>query len=128
GFMAGIAIPLWFIPNHSRVKSASIRAESVQQSTMYFEKQLHGQWEKAVQEFYKNNNSITYYTVSALPNAKLILRQSQLAYKTGEISQAEYRLNLQQALSIEEGYLQSLLLFNQSIITLEFLSCQYPKN
>ena len=128
GFMAGVSIPLWFVPYHSRVKSAAVRAESLQQSTHYFEKQLLGQWEKAVQEFYKNNNSLIYYTRSALPNAKLILSQSQLAYKTGEISQAEYRLNLQQALAIEEGYLQSLFQFDLSIITLEFLSGQYSKN
>ena len=128
GFMAGIAIPLWFLPNHARVKSAAVRAESTQYGVQYFEKQLRGQWEKAVQEFNKNNNSLDYYVRSALPNAKLILRQSQLAYKTGEISQAEYRLNLQQALAIEEGYLQSLFQFNQSIITLEFLSGQYSNN
>ena len=128
GFMAGVAIPLWFLPNHARVRSTAIRAESMQYGSNYFEKQLYGQWQKAIQEFYKNNNSLDYYIKSALPNAKLILRQSQLAYKTGEITQAEYRLNLQQALSIEEGYLQSLFQFNQSIITLEFLSGQNSKN
>ncbi|HRI79214.1 MAG TPA: efflux RND transporter permease subunit [Cyclobacteriaceae bacterium] len=128
GFMAGISIPLWFLPHQARLKSASVRAESIRQGTEYFEKQLLGQWEKAVQEFSKNNNSLDYYTRSALPNAKLILAQTQIAYKTGEISQAEYRLNLQQALSIEEGYLLSLFQFNQSIITLEFLSGQTSKN
>ena len=122
GVTAGIAIPLWFLPHQARVKSASIRAEATRYSVNYFEKQLRGQWEKAIQEFYKNRNSIEYYTQSALPNAKLILHQSQLAYKTGEINQTEYRLNLQQALAIEEGYLQSLLQYNQSIIMLEFLS------
>ncbi|MBY0433476.1 MAG: CusA/CzcA family heavy metal efflux RND transporter, partial [Cyclobacteriaceae bacterium] len=128
GVMAGLAFPLWFLPNRARVKSAAVRSEVARYQTDYFEKQLRGQWEKALQEFYKSKNSLDYYTQSALPNAKLILRQSQLVYKTGEISQAEYRLNLQQALAIEEGYLQSLLLYNQSIITLEFLSGQNSKN
>jgi cobalt-zinc-cadmium resistance protein CzcA len=128
GITAGIAIPLWFLPHNAKIKSASIRAEAARYSTNYYRKQLSGQWEKAVQEFYKNKNSIEYYTQSALPNAKLILRQSQLAYQTGELSQAEYRLNLQQALSIEEGYLQSLLQYNQSIIMLEFLSGESVKN
>lgn len=122
GFMVGIAIPLWFVPHQARIKSASLRAESARSSSRYFSQRMKGQWEKAVQEFNKDNNNLMYYTQSAMPNAALILRQSQLAYKTGEIGQAEYRLNLQQALSIEEGYLQSLLQFNQSVITLEFLS------
>ena len=128
GFTVGIAIPLWFLPHRARIKSAAIRTEATRYTANYFERQLHGQWEKAMQEFYKNKNSLEYYTQSALPNAKLILRQSQLAYRTGEIGQAEYRLNLQQALAIEEGYLQSLLQYNQSIITLEFLSGQDSKN
>ncbi len=128
GFMAGISIPLWFIPSTARVKSAAIRAESVHYQTDYFEKQLKGQWEKAVQEYRKNNNNLQYYTQSAIPNASLILKQSQLAYKTGEISQSEHRLNLQQVTAIEEGYLLSLLAYNQSIITLEFLSATDLKN
>lgn len=122
GFMAGVAIPLWFIPYNARIKSASWRAASQQYTFNYYKRQLQGQWEKAIQEFIKNRNSLDYYHRSALPNARLILSQSQLSYRTGEISQAEYRLNLQQALSIEEGYLQSLLQYNLSIITLEFLS------
>ncbi|HWA35579.1 MAG TPA: CusA/CzcA family heavy metal efflux RND transporter [Cyclobacteriaceae bacterium] len=122
GFMAGIAIPLWFVPYNARIRSAAIKSESVRATAGYFEKQLVGQWEKAVQDFNKNKNSLDYYTNSALPNAKLILSQSQSAFRTGEISQAEYRMNLQQALSIEEGYLQALYQYDLGIITLEFLS------
>jgi cobalt-zinc-cadmium resistance protein CzcA len=122
GFMAGVAIPLWFLPHNARIRSATMKSESVRASAGYFEKQLVGQWEKAVQEFGKNKNSLDYYTKSALPNAKLILSQSLSAYRAGEISQAEYRLNLQQALSIEEGYLQVLLQYDLGIVTLEFLS------
>ena len=122
GFTAGVAIPLWFLPHHARIRSAAVKAESVKATAAYFEKQLRGQWEKGIQEFNKNKRSLDYYTQSALPNARLILQQSQSAYRTGEISQAEYRLNLQQALSIEDGYLQVLLQYNLSILNLEFLS------
>lgn len=128
GITAGIAIPLWFLPHNARIKSAEVRSQSASLNASYFQKQLTGQWTRATQEFRKNRNSLDYYTKSALPNADLIFRQSSLAYKTGEITQAELRLNLQQALSIEEGYLQSLLQYNLSIITLEFLSGQSLKN
>ncbi|NOT75215.1 MAG: CusA/CzcA family heavy metal efflux RND transporter [Cyclobacteriaceae bacterium] len=128
GITAGVSIPLWFLPHHARIKSAAIRSEAAHYQAQYFRKQLSGQWQKTIQEFYKNRNNLDYYTRSALPNAKLILRQSQLAYKTGEIGQAEYRLNLQQALGIEEGYLQSIVQYNQSIITLEFLSGRSSKD
>lgn len=128
GYMVGIAIPIWFIPAHARVRASSIRSSAAQLNTQYLEKQLYGEWNRAVQQFYKYQNSLDYYNRSALPNAELILRQSNLAYRAGDISQADYRLNLQQALGIEEAYLQTILQYNQSIVTLEFLSGKYSKN
>ncbi len=128
GFTVGLAIPIWFVPAHARVKASSIRSSATQLQTEYMEKQLYGEWKKAVQQFEKHRISLDYYTRSALPNAKMILRQSMLAYRAGDISQADHRLNLQQALGIEEGYIQTVLLYNQSIITLEFLSGKYSKN
>lgn len=127
GLMIGVALPLWFIPAHARVKAASARTEATQLQTQYVEQQLHGEWRKAVQQFQKHRNSLDYYNRSALPNAELLLRQSTVAYRAGDISQADYRLNVQQALSIQEAYLQTVLQYNQSIITLEFLSGQYAK-
>ncbi len=128
GLLVGVAIPIWFIPAHARVRASSIRSSAAQLNTQYQEKQLYGEWNKAIQQFNKYQNSLAYYDRSALPNAELILRQSNLAYRAGDISQADYRLNLQQALAIEEGYLQTILQYNQSIITLEFLSGTYSKN
>jgi len=128
GFMVGLAIPIWFVPAHARVKSTSIRSSASRLQTEYMEKQLYGEWHKAIQQFEKHRTSLAYYTGSALPNAKLILRQSTMAYRAGDISQADHRLNLQQALGIEEGYIQTVLQYNQSIITLEFLSGKYSKN
>ncbi len=128
GFLVGIAIPIWFVPAHARVRASSIHSSATQLNTQYLEKQLYGEWNKAVQQFYKYQNSLAYYNRSALPNAELILRQSNLAYQAGDISQADYRLNLQQALAIEDAYLLTILQYNQSIIMLEFLSGKYSKN
>lgn len=127
GFMVGISIPIWFVPAHARIRASSIRASSEAYQADYFAKNLYGEWKKAVQQFTKYQNSLNYYTASALPNARLILRQSQLAYDAGDINQAEYRINLQQALTIEEGYLETILQYNQSILRLEFLSGKFSK-
>ena len=125
GFMVGVSVPIWILPNLAKVKSSSLRASSTRLSTEYFEKQLFGDWQKAVLQFNKQKNSLAYYTESALPNARLIYQQSQVAFKAGDIGQTDYRLNIQQVLIIEEGYLQALLQYNQSILTLEFLSGKF---
>ncbi|MDZ4716694.1 MAG: TolC family protein [Cytophagales bacterium] len=128
GFMVGLAIPIWYRPTHAQIRSSSIRAAAQRLSLEYYEKQLYGEWHQAVQQFNKQKNSLTYYTQSALPNARLILRQALLAFNAGDIGQTEYRLEIHQALAIEDGYLQTLLQYNQSIITLEYLSGKYTNN
>jgi cobalt-zinc-cadmium resistance protein CzcA len=127
GFMVGLAIPIWFVPQAARVKAAGARSESVRLQTESVEKQLQGEWRQAIQQFEKFSGSLRYYTGSALPNAQLLLRQSTAAFRAGEIGQADFRLNVQQALSIQEAYLQTVLDYNQSILLLEFIAGTYVK-
>jgi cobalt-zinc-cadmium resistance protein CzcA len=128
GFMIGLAIPIWFVPQAARVKAAGARSESVRLQTESVEKQLQGEWRQAVQQFEKHSGSLRYYSSSALPNAQLLLRQSTAAFRAGEIGQADFRLNVQQALSIQEAYLQTVLDYNQSILLLEFIAGANVKN
>jgi len=122
GFQLGLAIPLWFVPHQGRVKSAEYNRQAAQSSYQYFQKTLQGQYQQAYQSYLKNINSLNYYKTSALPNAALLLQQSQAAFQGGEIGYAEYLLGVQRAVTINEGHLVTLRDFNQSVIYLEFLS------
>src|SRR6185295_13710957 len=101
----------------ARITAAEARGEAARVHAEYSAKQLYGEWDKAVQQFEKYRNSLDYFTRSALPNAELLLRQSTRAYRAGDIGQADYRLNVQQALGIEESYLQTLLSYNLSVLS-----------
>jgi cobalt-zinc-cadmium resistance protein CzcA len=122
GFQVGLAIPLWFVPHQGRVKAAEYNRQSAESNYQYYHKTLQGQYQQANQEYSKNKNSLDYYTTSALPNAELILKQSQTAFRNGEIGYAEYLLGVQKAIAIKEGHLETLNDYNQSIIYIEFLS------
>lgn len=128
GFMLGVSVPIWFVPASARVKAAGARSDAARYNTEQLERQLHGEWNKAIQQFEKYRNTLAYYSSSALPNAELLLKQSVVSFRAGEISQADYRLNVQQALGIQESYIQTVLSYNQSIHTLEFLTGVYSKN
>jgi len=122
GFQIGVSIPLWFAPYQGRVKAAEYNQQVAQSSYQYYLTTLRGQSEQAVQQYVQNKNSLEYYQASALPNAELILKQSEAAFRNGEIGYVEYFLGLRNALAIKEGYLQTLNNYNQSIIYIEFLS------
>jgi len=122
GFQVGLAIPLWFAPHQGRAKAAAFNQQAAQSNYKNFQITLKGLWEQAVQQFLKNKSSLEYYKTSAIPNADLILKQSQIAFVNGEVGYAEYLLGVRSAISLKEGSLQTLNDYNQSIIYLEFLS------
>lgn len=122
GFQVGVSIPLWFVPHQGRVKAAEFNRQATQSNYQYYQTTLKGQLQQAAQRYVQNKNSLTYYRTSALPNADLILKQSAIAFRNGEIGYVEYFLGLRNALTIKEGYLQTLNDYNQSIIYIEFLS------
>ncbi|HEX8059965.1 MAG TPA: efflux RND transporter permease subunit, partial [Cyclobacteriaceae bacterium] len=122
GFMVGLAIPLWISPQVARVKAARVNEEKTQKIFEYSQSLIEGQWQRAVQEFIKNRNSVSYYETSALQNAELILRQSNTAFKGGEIGYTEYWLAVRNAIQIKDNYLSNLNNYNQSIVNLEFLA------
>lgn len=122
GFQVGIALPIWFRPHRGRVKAAEYNARAAENNYRSYRLNLSSQLEQAIQTFQKNKNSLAYYKTSALPNADLILNQSQAAFRGGEIGYTEFLIGVRNAIDIKEGYLQTLNEYNQSIIYLELLS------
>lgn len=122
GFQVGLSIPLWFVPHQGRVKAAAYNQQAAQSSYQYYQVTLNGQMNQAIQQFTKNKSSLEYYRSSALPNSELILRQSGTAFRNGEIGYTEYLIGVRNAISIKEGFLQTLNEYNQSVIYIEFLS------
>jgi len=122
GFLVGLQIPLWIAPQTARVKAARINQEKSQMIYQYNQTLVEGEWQRAVQELIKNRGSLDYYESSALQNADLLLRQSDAAFRGGEIDYTEYWLSVRNAIQIKENYLNNLNNFNQSVINIEFLA------
>ena len=122
GLHAGISIPLWFAPQSARIKAAEQLKQGAELQYEQASSNTRAEIEAAREQYLKTKRSLDYYKNTGLPNADLISRQSLLAFQKGEISYTENALNLQQADEIRQNYLNTLLTYNKSIITLEFLS------
>ncbi len=121
GVQAGISIPLFFKPFSSRIKAATIEKQVAESQFSLFQTNLQGQYNRAYQDLLKNSRSIEYYKSSALPNANLILKQSQIAFQNGEIGYVEYLQGLRTYSDIRFNYLQAINEYNQSVYTLQYL-------
>ncbi|MBU2045872.1 MAG: TolC family protein, partial [Bacteroidetes bacterium] len=121
GVQAGVSIPIFFKPYSSRVKAAKIEKQVAQSDFNRYETDLSSQFKQAYQDMLKGSKSLDYYQNSALPNANLILTQSQIAFQNGEIGYVEYLQALRTYSDIKFNYLQTVNDYNQSVFTLQYL-------
>jgi cobalt-zinc-cadmium resistance protein CzcA len=121
GFQVGVALPLWMGPMKAKVRAEEKQRQVASLSYDNSRTLMKGEYQQAVQQYIKQQQNLAYYKATALPNAELILLQSQLAYTKGEISYAEHFINMEQALGIRQGYLQTLHDAKQASIYIEFL-------
>ncbi|HYG19962.1 MAG TPA: TolC family protein [Ohtaekwangia sp.] len=122
GLQVGIALPLWFFSQRSRVRAAGYNQQAQQSNLNYHASVLQGNLAQAVQQLQANQRSLDYYTHSALPNATMILRQSQAAFREGEIGYAEYLMSIRNSIGIQEGHLKTLNDYNQNVLYLLYLT------
>jgi cobalt-zinc-cadmium resistance protein CzcA len=119
GIQAGIAIPLWSVPQTARIKAAVVNQKIAQTNVESYKQLLQNQYETMLAEYEKDKSSLTYYEQSAVPQADLIITQSTKSYKAGAMNYSDYIQSLTRALQIRENYLEVLYHYNQAIIAIE---------
>lgn len=122
GFQVGLALPVWWGPLQAKVKAEEKQRQAASLSYENNRTLMQGRYQQAIQQYVKQQNNLAYYNATALPNAALVLKQSQLAYEKGEIGYTALFVNLEQALGIRQGYLQALLDARQAALYIEFLA------
>jgi cobalt-zinc-cadmium resistance protein CzcA len=122
GVQAGIAIPIWFAPYTSKTKAAKLKEQVTQTNAEYYSQMLSGTYNSLLGEFAKYTNSLDYYEDQAVPEADLIIGQASLSYKAGAMDYLEYIVNLNRALEIKQNYIDILNSYNQTIISIDFIT------
>ncbi|MCX6269568.1 MAG: CusA/CzcA family heavy metal efflux RND transporter [Bacteroidetes bacterium] len=119
---AGIGIPLWFGPGLSRTKAAKIQEQELQASADYYAGSLSGSYQSLLDEHAKYSASVNYYEQQAVSEANLIIDQATRSFKAGALDYLEYIITLSKALDIKQNYLEALNSYNQTIISIDFIT------
>jgi cobalt-zinc-cadmium resistance protein CzcA len=122
GVQAGIAIPLWFGPYTSKSKAAKINENIARTDAELYSRSITGNYQSALDEFRKYSGSVDYYETQAVPESELIIEQADKSYKIGEMDYLDYVLNLNRALGIKQSYLDELNSYNQTVISIEYIT------
>jgi cobalt-zinc-cadmium resistance protein CzcA len=65
---------------------------------------------------------VDYYEKQAIPEANIIIDQATRSYRSGAMDYLDYLLNLNRALGIRQNYLDALNNYNQTIISIDFIT------
>ncbi|MBU2047071.1 MAG: TolC family protein, partial [Bacteroidetes bacterium] len=120
-YQFGLAIPIFPGGYRSKINAAKINENIAQSQVALTKTTLQGELQRLVQQYNKLQNTLTYYQKQALPQAELIIDNSDKGFKSGDISYMQHLQNLTLAINIQSDYLDNLYWYNQSVISIETL-------
>ncbi|UPL51278.1 CusA/CzcA family heavy metal efflux RND transporter [Hymenobacter sublimis] len=118
---AGVAIPLLRGPQKARVQAAKLQEQAATTAYQRYQAEAAAQLDELRLRLVEQRRRVQFYEQTGLPQADVIVRLSQRAYKAGETTYSELLLNLERALSVRTAYLDAVLQHNQTAIDLDYL-------
>jgi len=119
---AGVSVPLWFVPYSSKIKAARLKEQFAKTTAEHYTKSLSSNYKSLLNDYLKFNNSVDYYEKQAIPEADLIIDQATKSYHAGALDYLDYIQNLSRALIIKQNYIEALNNYNQTIISIEYIT------
>ncbi len=122
GVQLGLSVPVFFKSHSAKIKAAKIYKLENEYQLEAVKNYTQTQWQTLLTSLNKDQQNLDFYRTNALPQAALLLKNSQRAFQEGEIEYMEYVQGLNRALTIQTKYLAFLNQYNQTLIKLEQLT------
>ncbi len=122
GYQLGLKIPLFFWGKTSRIRASKIGRAIAEKETQDYEMRLKLHYEQLVSRLGKYNNTLDYYHEEGLGLSNEILETTESSFKSGEIDFFQYLQSLENGYTLQLDYLDSLNLYNQTVISLNYIT------
>ena len=117
-WMVGVSFPIYFLPQRSKVKQARLAATSAQIQADSNIRELRNKVLELEASLRRYNESLRYYTSSALKEADELTKAANLQLQQSETGIAEYIQSIATARDIRRGYIETVYQYN--IAALEY--------
>jgi hypothetical protein len=117
-WMIGVSFPIYFLPQKSKVKQARLTATSAQIQADANIRELRNKTLELEASLRRCNESLRYYTSSALKEADELTKAANLQLQQSETGIAEYIQSITTAREIRRGYIETVYQYN--IAALEY--------
>ena len=122
GFQVGLAVPILFSGTISKTKVAQLELQSWEQQKQNEEVKIEKYINQKKNELAKYQEAINYYNTYGKKLSDEIIKVGNNSYKHGEIDFFQYIQSLENATTIQVDYLDTILLFNQTQLDLQYLN------
>ncbi|KAB5213738.1 TolC family protein, partial [Bacteroides thetaiotaomicron] len=111
-WMVGVSFPVYFLPQKSKVKQARLAAASAQIQADANIRELRNKVMELEASLRRYNESLRYYTTSALKEAEELTKAANLQLQQSETGIAEYIQSVTTARDIRRGYIETVYQYN----------------
>jgi cobalt-zinc-cadmium resistance protein CzcA len=122
GFEAGVAVPLFFQGQSSKIKASKIAVKSVNQSAAYELELLQSKQKELLNSLQKIKERMDNYNKSGMQLYDEIIRTSKLSYDKGEIDFFRWATTTETAMQLKVDQLNNLKEYSLVVLELNYLS------
>ena len=117
-WMIGVSFPLYFLPQHSRIKQTKAAAFMAKAEAEANTRNLYNKVSESLANLRRQTESLHYYTTSALKEADELTKVANLQLQHSETNITEFIQAINVARDIRRGYLETVYQYN--IAALEY--------
>jgi cobalt-zinc-cadmium resistance protein CzcA len=121
-YQLSVGVPLFNRAVKARVKASQANEATARMQANATSRYLINQWQQLQEDYKKYAEQVRYYEQTGLQQAALITRNARLGFEKGDVSYIEWTLQMNNAVTIQLGYLQAIHALNNTIIELEYLT------
>jgi cobalt-zinc-cadmium resistance protein CzcA len=122
GFEAGVAIPIFYTAQKSKIKASKIAMNATKYISEYEVEVLKDKQNELLNSYIKLKEQLNYYNVDGSKLYEEIIRTATLSYENGEIDFLKFATITETALQIKLDYLDNLMNFTNVTLELNYLS------
>ncbi len=116
----GLGIPVFYGAQKSKIAAARLGLTISENNYLIGLKTMQTAYNSIVRQYDKYRQTISYYETTALNNSNMISKTANIQFANGDINYLEWVLLTNQAISIQNEYVDALKTLNDNIIQLNY--------
>ncbi|MCL2728227.1 MAG: TolC family protein [Bacteroidales bacterium] len=115
----GIAVPLFFAPQKSRIKQAKLNVDVARHDALTNIRELNNKLEMVKADLRRYSETIEFFRSSALPEADALINAAKLQLAHHDTDVSGFIQSMNNALEIKRAYAEAIYLYNVAVLEYE---------